>query len=157
MALLDPPEPVDEVGHADSDDARTEGLHRQTTQAPRQVPSRQRHVRAGIDVRRGCTSRIPFSWNRGGLGRHLAAILTHRGRRRSRRGAFGQGQHPPRLQPVVLTQRPADLERVRDALGRQKFFQESAARTAVPGVATALDGASSTSMATVGSSAWRNS
>jgi ATP-dependent Lon protease len=31
-----------------------------------------------------------------------------------------------------------DLERVRDALGRQKFFQESAARTAVPGVATGL-------------------
>jgi ATP-dependent Lon protease len=37
--------------------------------------------------------------------------------------------------------RPAveiDLERVRDALGRQKFFQESAARTAIPGVATGL-------------------
>ncbi len=31
-----------------------------------------------------------------------------------------------------------DSERVRDALGRQKFFQESAARTAVPGVATGL-------------------
>ena len=31
-----------------------------------------------------------------------------------------------------------DIEGVRDALGRQKFFQESAARTAVPGVATGL-------------------
>ena len=31
-----------------------------------------------------------------------------------------------------------DLETVRDALGRQKFFQESAVRTAVPGVATGL-------------------
>jgi ATP-dependent Lon protease len=31
-----------------------------------------------------------------------------------------------------------DLEIVRDALGRQKFFQESAARTATPGVATGL-------------------
>jgi ATP-dependent Lon protease len=31
-----------------------------------------------------------------------------------------------------------DLEAVRDALGRQKFFQESAARTATPGVATGL-------------------
>jgi len=31
-----------------------------------------------------------------------------------------------------------DLDAVRDALGRQKFFQESAARTAVPGVATGL-------------------
>jgi ATP-dependent Lon protease len=31
-----------------------------------------------------------------------------------------------------------DIEMVRDALGRQKFFQESAARTAIPGVATGL-------------------
>jgi ATP-dependent Lon protease len=31
-----------------------------------------------------------------------------------------------------------DLELVRDALGRQKVFQEAAARTAVPGVATGL-------------------
>jgi ATP-dependent Lon protease len=35
--------------------------------------------------------------------------------------------------PVVL-----DLAAVRDALGRQKFFQEAAERTAVPGVATGL-------------------
>jgi len=35
--------------------------------------------------------------------------------------------------PVVL-----ELEHVRDALGRQKVFQEAAARTAVPGVATGL-------------------
>ena len=35
--------------------------------------------------------------------------------------------------PVVV-----DLELVRDALGRQKFWQESAERTAVPGVATGL-------------------
>src|SRR5205807_1162976 len=31
-----------------------------------------------------------------------------------------------------------DLDVVRDALGRQKFFQEAAIRTAVPGVATGL-------------------
>ncbi len=31
-----------------------------------------------------------------------------------------------------------DLDEVRDALGRQKFFQEAAERTAVPGVATGL-------------------
>ncbi len=31
-----------------------------------------------------------------------------------------------------------DLDQIRDALGRQKFFQESAIRTAVPGVATGL-------------------
>jgi ATP-dependent Lon protease len=35
--------------------------------------------------------------------------------------------------PVVL-----DLPALRDALGRQKFFQEAAERTAVPGVATGL-------------------
>ena len=42
----------------------------------------------------------------------------------------GQGAKP---KPVKI-----DLEAVRDALGRQKFFQESAARTATPGVATGL-------------------
>jgi ATP-dependent Lon protease len=31
-----------------------------------------------------------------------------------------------------------DVETIRDALGRQKFFQEAAIRTAVPGVATGL-------------------
>ncbi len=35
--------------------------------------------------------------------------------------------------PVVV-----DMETVRDALGRQRFFQEAAERTAVPGVATGL-------------------
>jgi len=35
--------------------------------------------------------------------------------------------------PVVI-----DLDALRDALGRQRFFQESAVRTAVPGVATGL-------------------
>jgi ATP-dependent Lon protease len=39
-----------------------------------------------------------------------------------------------KLEPPV----EIDSERVRDALGRQKFFQESAARTATPGVATGL-------------------
>jgi ATP-dependent Lon protease len=38
------------------------------------------------------------------------------------------------LQPPVAI----DIERVRDALGRQRYFQESAVRTAVPGVATGL-------------------
>ena len=42
----------------------------------------------------------------------------------------GQGEGRRRT-PVKI-----DLEAVRDALGRQKFFQESAARTATPGVAT---------------------
>jgi ATP-dependent Lon protease len=42
--------------------------------------------------------------------------------------ASGKLEAPVRLQ----------LETVRDALGRQRFFQESAVRTAVPGVATGL-------------------
>ncbi|MGZ4186143.1 MAG: endopeptidase La, partial [Solirubrobacteraceae bacterium] len=37
------------------------------------------------------------------------------------------------IAPVTI-----DLDAVRDALGRQRFFQESAVRTAVPGVATGL-------------------
>jgi ATP-dependent Lon protease len=40
--------------------------------------------------------------------------------------------------PAIATPVKIDLEAVRDALGRQKFFQESAARTATPGVATGL-------------------
>ncbi len=39
----------------------------------------------------------------------------------------------PAAAPVKI-----DLDAVRDALGRQKFFQESATRTATPGVATGL-------------------
>ncbi len=50
-----------------------------------------------------------------------------RRRRRSPRAATTS------TSPVVI-----DLDAVRDALGRQKVFQESAARTAVPGVATGL-------------------
>jgi ATP-dependent Lon protease len=40
--------------------------------------------------------------------------------------------------PAIETPVKIELETVRDALGRQKFFQESAARTATPGVATGL-------------------
>jgi ATP-dependent Lon protease len=39
----------------------------------------------------------------------------------------------PQVAPVTI-----DVDAVRDALGRQKVFQEAAARTAVPGVATGL-------------------
>ena len=42
-------------------------------------------------------------------------------------------RQPRRKAPVTI-----DLETVRDALGRQRFFQESASRTATPGVATGL-------------------
>jgi ATP-dependent Lon protease len=40
--------------------------------------------------------------------------------------------------PGSATPVKIDVETVRDALGRQKYFQESAARTATPGVATGL-------------------
>jgi ATP-dependent Lon protease len=46
-------------------------------------------------------------------------------------------EQAPTEQPAV-TPVEIDLETVREALGRQKFFQESASRTATPGVATGL-------------------
>jgi ATP-dependent Lon protease len=48
-------------------------------------------------------------------------------------GATPSAEAKPGVTPVTI-----DLEAVRDALGRQKVFQESAARTATPGVATGL-------------------
>jgi ATP-dependent Lon protease len=58
------------------------------------------------------------------LERELGKLL----RKTATRIASGQVEAP-----VVLA-----LEEVRDALGRQRFFQEAAERTAVPGVATGL-------------------
>jgi ATP-dependent Lon protease len=58
------------------------------------------------------------------LERELGTLL----RKTATRIASGEAQAPVKL----------DLELVRDALGRQKVFQEAAARTAVPGVATGL-------------------
>jgi ATP-dependent Lon protease len=45
---------------------------------------------------------------------------------------------PAEPKATVGTPVKIDLEIVRDALGRQRYFQESAARTATPGVATGL-------------------
>ena len=58
------------------------------------------------------------------LERELGTLL----RKTATKIASGQAQAP-----VVI-----DLDAVRDALGRQRHFQESAIRTAVPGVATGL-------------------
>jgi ATP-dependent Lon protease len=58
------------------------------------------------------------------LERELGTIL----RKTATRIASGQVEAPVTI----------ELDVVRDALGRQKFFQESASRTAVPGVATGL-------------------
>jgi ATP-dependent Lon protease len=59
-----------------------------------------------------------------GLERDLGTIL----RKTATRVASGKAEAP-----VVV-----DVDTVRDALGRQRFFQEAAERTAVPGVATGL-------------------
>jgi ATP-dependent Lon protease len=58
------------------------------------------------------------------LERELGTIL----RKTATRIAAGEAEAPVAV----------DVEVVRDALGRQKFFQEAAERTAVPGVATGL-------------------
>ena len=58
------------------------------------------------------------------LERELGTLL----RKTATQIASGQAQTPVTI----------DLDQVRDALGRQKHFQESAIRTAVPGVATGL-------------------
>src|SRR5215469_14227038 len=58
------------------------------------------------------------------LERELGTVL----RKTATRIASGQAEAPVDV----------DVEVVRDALGRQKFFQEAAERTAVPGVATGL-------------------
>ncbi len=58
------------------------------------------------------------------LERNLGTVL----RKTATRIASGKAQAPVKI----------DVETVRDALGRQKFFQEAAARTATPGVATGL-------------------
>jgi ATP-dependent Lon protease len=58
------------------------------------------------------------------LERELGKLL----RKTATRIASGDAQPP-----IVI-----DLDQVRDALGRQRFWQESADRTAVPGVATGL-------------------
>src|ERR1700693_1596844 len=58
------------------------------------------------------------------LERNLGTIL----RKTATRIASGKTEAPVKI----------DLDAVRDALGREKFFQESAVRTATPGVATGL-------------------
>jgi ATP-dependent Lon protease len=52
--------------------------------------------------------------------------------------AADSSKAPAESNATVGTPVKIDLEIVRDALGRQRYFQESAARTATPGVATGL-------------------
>jgi ATP-dependent Lon protease len=53
--------------------------------------------------------------------------------KKAKKSKKGKAAKAEKATPVTI-----DLEVVRDALGRQKFFQESASRTATPGVATGL-------------------
>src|SRR4029077_14318211 len=66
------------------------------------------------------------------LERELAALLRKTATRIASAKLVAGGEQAPSA-PVAI-----DLDAVRDALGRQKFFQESVARTATPGVATGL-------------------
>jgi ATP-dependent Lon protease len=73
------------------------------------------------------------------LERQLGTLL----RKTATQIASRQPATAPKSETKTETEAPAepvkiDLEAIRDALGRQKFFQESASRTATPGVATGL-------------------
>ncbi|MGO9319383.1 MAG: endopeptidase La [Solirubrobacteraceae bacterium] len=69
------------------------------------------------------------------LERNLGTVL----RKTATKIASSQaGKKTAKSKAAIETPVKIDLEIVRDALGRQKFFQESAARTATPGVATGL-------------------
>ena len=59
-------------------------------------------------------------------------------RARARQAAAQDGHEASRLEAERARRSRSTSSVVRDALGRQKFFQEAAERTAVPGVATGL-------------------
>ena len=72
-------------------------------------------------------------------GRHRVHARGRRPPARARpRDAAAQDRDEDRLRHSTRRRSTIDLDAVRDALGRQRHFQESAIRTAVPGVATGL-------------------
>jgi ATP-dependent Lon protease len=85
---------------------------------------REEEVNASDEVLRTIISEYTREAGVRNLERELGTVL----RKTATRIASGEVEPPVEI----------DLEVVRDALGRQKFFQESAARTATPGVATGL-------------------
>jgi ATP-dependent Lon protease len=94
---------------------------------PRQVERnglREDEVEIGDDVLQGIVTDYTREAGVRGLERELGKLL----RKTATRIASGDAEVP-----VIL-----DPDTVRDALGRQRFFQEAAERTAVPGVATGL-------------------
>jgi ATP-dependent Lon protease len=94
---------------------------------PRQVERnglRPEEVEVSDDVLRTVVAEYTREAGVRQLERELGTVL------RKTATLIARGEAEP---PVVV-----DLEKVRDALGRQKFFQEAAERTATPGVATGL-------------------
>jgi ATP-dependent Lon protease len=94
---------------------------------PRQVERnglRGEEVTVTDDVLRVVTNEYTHEAGVRQLERELGTVL----RKTATRVASGAATAPVEV----------DVDVVRDALGRQKFFQEAAARTAVPGVATGL-------------------
>jgi ATP-dependent Lon protease len=85
---------------------------------------REQEVSVSDDVLRTITSEYTREAGVRNLERELGTLL----RKTATQIASGRAQAPVEI----------DVERVRDALGRQRFFQESASRTALPGVATGL-------------------
>jgi ATP-dependent Lon protease len=85
---------------------------------------REDEVEISDDVLRTIISEYTREAGVRSLERNLGTVL----RKTATRIASGKAEVPVKI----------DVETVRDALGRQKFFQESAARTATPGVATGL-------------------
>jgi len=67
-----------------------------------------------------------------------AESASHDGAKPAKTAKAAKTAKTGRSKSAAKTPVKIDLEAVRDALGRQKFFQESAARTATPGVATGL-------------------
>jgi ATP-dependent Lon protease len=94
---------------------------------PRQVERNGlREDEVGIDD--ALLSEIATEYTREAGVRNLERELGKLLRKTATRIASGDAEAPVTI----------DLDAVRDALGRQRFFQESAERTAVPGVATGL-------------------
>jgi ATP-dependent Lon protease len=85
---------------------------------------REDEVRIGDDVLRNAVTEYTREAGVRNLERELGTLL----RKTATKIASGKAEAPVEI----------DLEQVRDALGRQRFFQESAERTAIPGVATGL-------------------
>jgi ATP-dependent Lon protease len=85
---------------------------------------REEEVSVSDDVLRTITSEYTREAGVRNLERELGTVL----RKTATQIASGKTQAPVEI----------DLDTVRDALGRQRFFQESASRTALPGVATGL-------------------